>query len=127
MACLFLVFIDGCSHGAGSVLGSFHTRKFDTTLVNTNSGSIPRPSSNFNLITMNDLKIKINQLSADKDQLLKDLRRLKKPGTDTISEELAELHAKVEWHNLFVDYVYDQNKNIYNEACEYADNNQIKI
>lgn len=76
---------------------------------------------------MNDLKIKINQLSADKDQLLKDLRRLKKPGTDTTSEELAELHAKVEWHNLFVDYVYDQNKNIYNEACEYADNNQIKI
>ena len=42
------------------------------------------------------------------------------------TEVEAELHAKVEWYNLFVDYIYEIDSNKYNEACEYADNNQFK-
>jgi hypothetical protein len=76
---------------------------------------------------MNNLKNKINQLQADKDQLMKDLRTLKNPAIKSESEAVAELHAKVEWYDLFVDYIYDQDKNKYNEACEYADNNQFKV
>ena len=75
---------------------------------------------------MNNLENKVKQLKADKDQLIKDLRRLKNPVIKSESEQIAELHAKVEWYNLFVDYIYDQDRNKYNEACEYADNNQFK-
>ena len=28
------------------------------------------------------------------------------------------------WFNNFVDYIQNQNSNLYNEACEYADNNE---
>ena len=28
------------------------------------------------------------------------------------------------WHYLFVDYIADQDKILYNEACEYADENE---
>ena len=44
-----------------------------------------------------------------------------------MTEQEAELYAKVEWYNLFVDYIYEIDSNKYNEACEYADNNQFKI
>jgi lysyl-tRNA synthetase class II len=44
-----------------------------------------------------------------------------------MTEQEAELHAKVEWYDLFVDRIYDINRNAYNEACEYADNNQFKV
>lgn len=40
-------------------------------------------------------------------------------------EERMETHAKIEWFDLFVDYVYDNNSNLYNEACEYADRIQM--
>jgi hypothetical protein len=30
--------------------------------------------------------------------------------------------SKLEWYNLFVDYIYEIDINKYNEACEYADN-----
>ena len=28
------------------------------------------------------------------------------------------------WYDLFVDYISNQDKNLYNEACEYADKNE---
>jgi hypothetical protein len=34
--------------------------------------------------------------------------------------------SKVEWFDLFADYVYDNNSNLYNEACEYADRIQME-
>ena len=43
------------------------------------------------------------------------------------TEAEAELHAKVEWSNLFMNYIYEENKDLYNTAVEYADNNQFKI
>ena len=43
------------------------------------------------------------------------------------TEVEAELHAKVEWSNLFMNYIYEENKDLYNTAVEYADNNQFKI
>ena len=76
---------------------------------------------------INIIKNKVNQLQADKDQLMKDLRTLKNPAIKSESEAVAELHAKVEWYDLFVDRIYDINRNAYNEACEYADNNQFKV
>jgi len=42
---------------------------------------------------------------------------------ETLSEENTELNKKVEWYDLFVDYVQKVNSNLYNEACEYADKN----
>jgi len=30
----------------------------------------------------------------------------------------------LKWYDLFVNYVEDQNINIYNEACDYADDNE---
>ena len=30
----------------------------------------------------------------------------------------------LKWYDLFVDYISDQDKNLYNEACEYADKNE---
>ena len=75
---------------------------------------------------MNNLENKVKQLKSDKDKLMKDLRRLKNPAIKSESEEIAELHAKVEWYDLFVDRIYDIDRNKYNEACEYADNNQFK-
>lgn len=30
----------------------------------------------------------------------------------------------LKWYNLFVDYVEDQNANLYNKACDYADDNE---
>jgi hypothetical protein len=41
-------------------------------------------------------------------------------------ERMMENIAKIEWFDLFVDYVYDNNSNLYNEACEYADKIQMK-
>ena len=28
------------------------------------------------------------------------------------------------WYDLFVEYISNQDKNLYNEACEYADKNE---
>jgi hypothetical protein len=41
-------------------------------------------------------------------------------------EEKMENSAKVEWFDLFADYIYDNNSNLYNEACEYADRIQME-
>tara|TARA_B100000614_G_scaffold37811_1_gene30178 strand:- start:12414 stop:12782 length:369 start_codon:yes stop_codon:yes gene_type:complete len=43
---------------------------------------------------------------------------------ERLQEQNAELDSKVEWYNYFVDYVYKVNKNLYNDACEYADKEQ---
>lgn len=42
-----------------------------------------------------------------------------------LEEHNHELESQVEWYNFFVDYVHKANKNLYNDACEYADNKQI--
>ena len=42
--------------------------------------------------------------------------------TETKGEhELENVANLFEWFNNFVDYVQDNHRNIYNEACEYAD------
>lgn len=40
---------------------------------------------------------------------------------EKLYRENKKLKSKLEWHNLFVDYVQSQRVNLYNEACEYAD------
>ncbi len=34
---------------------------------------------------------------------------------------MEKLKHQLEWFNFFVDYVQENNSNIYNSACEYAD------
>jgi len=41
-----------------------------------------------------------------------------------LQEVISNLEEKLEWYDLFVDYMYDVYINKYNEACEYADNKQ---
>jgi len=43
-----------------------------------------------------------------------------------IKEEKQKIHKDMMWFDLFVDYVHDNNINIYNEACEYADKIQME-
>jgi len=43
---------------------------------------------------------------------------------ENLQEENTELHSQVEWHNYFIDYVYKVNRNLYNDACQYADKKQ---
>mgnify|MGYP001250716055 FL=1 len=81
--------------------------------------------SNVKIITQH-LENKIKQLQSDKDKLIKDIRKLKNPVIKSQSEQEAELLAKVEWSNLFMTYIYEENKDLYNTAVEYADNNQFK-
>mgnify|MGYP003661813773 CR=1 FL=1 len=33
----------------------------------------------------------------------------------------------LEWYDLFVDYIEESNINLYNDACEYADNQKKDI
>ena len=40
---------------------------------------------------------------------------------ENIREENEENNSKIEWYDLFVDFVYEKNPNLYNDACEYAD------
>ena len=40
---------------------------------------------------------------------------------ENIMEENEENNSKIEWYDLFVDFVYAKNPNLYNDACEYAD------
>ena len=35
--------------------------------------------------------------------------------------ELQKLKDRLDWYDLFVDYIYEIDSNKYNEACEYAD------
>ncbi len=39
---------------------------------------------------------------------------------ERLQEKNAELESQVEWNNYFVDYVYKVNRNLYNDACDYA-------
>ncbi len=32
---------------------------------------------------------------------------------------------KLEWYDNFVDYIQELNPNLYNDACEYADNKKL--
>jgi hypothetical protein len=41
-----------------------------------------------------------------------------------ILEELEETKRQLEWFNSFVDYVGNIDRNLYNEACQYADGNE---
>lgn len=41
--------------------------------------------------------------------------------TGNMEEKIQELEGNLAWYNLFVDYVYKNNRNLYNEACEYSD------
>lgn len=34
------------------------------------------------------------------------------------------LERKIEWYDLFVDYIHQFNRNDYNSACEYADSEE---
>ncbi len=43
---------------------------------------------------------------------------------ESLQEQNAELHSQIEWHNYFIDYVYKVNRNLYNDAWEYADKKQ---
>ena len=36
-------------------------------------------------------------------------------------KDISELEKQLQWFNHFVDYVGNIDSNIYNEACEYAD------
>ena len=38
-----------------------------------------------------------------------------------LREDNTKKEMVLDWFNHFVDYVADHNKNLYNEACEYAD------
>tara|TARA_R100001509_G_scaffold27334_1_gene14334 strand:- start:9126 stop:9314 length:189 start_codon:yes stop_codon:yes gene_type:complete len=40
---------------------------------------------------------------------------------ENIREENEENNSKIVWYDLFVDFVYAKNPRIYNDACEYAD------
>lgn len=40
---------------------------------------------------------------------------------ENIREENEENNSKIVWYDLFVDFVYAKNPKIYNDACEYAD------
>jgi len=86
-------------------------------------------STNFNLINMNIYEIYSKQLENNVQKLNTELRDLKKQiiKKEPETEVEAELHAKVEWSNLFMNYIYEENKDLYNTAVEYADNNQFKI
>ena len=44
---------------------------------------------------------------------------------EEIEEQLQELQSKIEWYDLFVDYIYHNHRNKYNDACEYADEQQL--
>jgi len=41
-----------------------------------------------------------------------------------ILEELEEIKRELEWFNSFVDYVGNIDRNLYNEACQYADGDE---
>ncbi|QDP58434.1 MAG: hypothetical protein Unbinned6046contig1000_3 [Prokaryotic dsDNA virus sp.] len=43
---------------------------------------------------------------------------------ERLQEKNAELESQVEWSNYFVDYVYKVNRNLYNDACDYAHKEQ---
>ncbi len=78
---------------------------------------------------MNIYEIYSKQLESNVQKLNTELRDLKKQiiKKEPETEVEAELHAKVEWSNLFMNYIYEENKDLYNTAVEYADNNQFKI
>ena len=42
-------------------------------------------------------------------------------------EELKQLKNKLNWYNLFVDYVQETDINLYNYACEYADGSGVEL
>jgi len=66
----------------------------------------------------------------DADKWIGDcLRKVQKKRDEyirNIKEEKMEKSAKVEWFDLFADYIYNNNSNLYNEACEYADRIQME-
>ena len=41
-----------------------------------------------------------------------------------INHHVVDCENTVEWFNYFADYIEETNSNLYNEACEYADNKQ---
>tara|TARA_B100001057_G_scaffold99723_2_gene96691 strand:+ start:4701 stop:5030 length:330 start_codon:yes stop_codon:yes gene_type:complete len=43
---------------------------------------------------------------------------------ERLQEQNAELESQVEWNNYFVDFVYKVNRNLYNDACDYAHKKQ---
>jgi hypothetical protein len=43
-----------------------------------------------------------------------------------LQEVIGNLEEKLEWYDLFIDYIYETDTNKYNQACEYADNNQTE-
>lgn len=40
---------------------------------------------------------------------------------DELEKELKELQNKLQWYDLFVDYIHSNDRKKYNDACEYAD------
>lgn len=42
-------------------------------------------------------------------------------------DEVKQLKNKLNWYNLFVDYVQETDINLYNYACEYADNSEVEL
>jgi len=44
---------------------------------------------------------------------------------EKLYKENKKLNSKLEWFNLFVDYIQHCNRNLYNSACKYADNEYL--
>jgi len=47
--------------------------------------------------------------------------KLNKMNLDELKNHVQKLKDKLEWYNLFVDYIYEVDSNKYNQGCEYAD------
>ena len=39
---------------------------------------------------------------------------------------LKQTKQRIEWYDDFIDYIHHCNINLYNEACEYADNKEME-
>ena len=65
------------------------------------------------------------------DVIIENFNKLKTE--DTTSSEVQKLKDKLEWYDLFVDYIYEIDSNKYNQGCDYADkmledlNNKLTI
>jgi len=51
---------------------------------------------------------------------------MKKNKKMNMSDMLNIYPMQLKWYNYFVDYIQEQNPNLYNNACEYADSKEEK-
>tara|TARA_R100000808_G_C2136553_1_gene144842 strand:- start:1004 stop:1228 length:225 start_codon:yes stop_codon:yes gene_type:complete len=55
------------------------------------------------------------------------IREALKDGLKEVKQKLEKQKLDLEWYNLFVDYIQNVHPNLYNEACEYADNKTMEV